>query len=95
MSVQAIDWALRPVKNVTPTQKLILICLPNHAGPDGTCWSSQSTVSECSGLSRKTINRKLSDLEKRGIIRSIHRLDDSGRDLSRTYILNLQKGGAS
>jgi DNA-binding MarR family transcriptional regulator len=95
MSVQAIDWALRLVKNVTPTQKLILICLANHAGPDGTCWPSQSVISEYTELSRETIYRNLSDLEKRGLIRSIHRRDQSGRDLSKTYVLNLQVDGES
>ena len=95
MSLEAVDWAFRFVKNVTPTQKLILLCLADQAGPNGTCWSSQDTVSEYSGLSRKTLNRNLSDLEKRGFIRSIHRRDEAGGELSKTYVLNLQKGEAS
>lgn len=91
MSLQAMDWALRKVRGLSPTQKLILICLGNHAGPDGTCWPSQSVISEYTELSRETIYRNLSDLEKRGLIRSIHRRDQSGRDLSKTYVLNLPK----
>lgn len=93
MSLEAVDWALS-VKNVSPTQKLILICLADQAGPNGTCWSSQSTVSEYSGLSRETINRNLSDLEKRGLIQSIHRRDQAGGEIAKTFVLNLQKGGA-
>jgi len=95
MSLEAILWALRDVKDVTPTQKLILIGLGNHVGPDGTCWPSQSVISEYTELSRETIYRNLSDLEKRGLIRSIHRRDQSGRDLSKTYVLNLQVDGES
>lgn len=95
MSLEAVDWALRLVKNVTPTQKLILICLADQAGPNGTCWSSQSTVSEYSGLSRETINRNLSDLEKRGLIRFIHRRDEGGGEIAKTYVLDLRKGEAS
>lgn len=91
MSLQAMDWALRTVQGITPTQKLILICLANHAGPEGTCWPSQNIISAYSGLSRETIYRNLSDLEKQGLIRSIHRRDQSGRDLSKTYVLNISK----
>ena len=91
MSLEAVDWALRKVQGISPTQKLVLICLANHVGPDGTCWPSQSTVSEYSGLSRETINRTLGSLEKQGIILSVQRRDQSGRDLAKTYILNLPK----
>jgi len=100
MNVQGIDWALRLVKNVTPIQKLILICLADQAAPNGTCGSSQSTVAEYSGLSRETINRSLSELEKRGIIRSVQRQDRILSQISglvtetKTYVLNLQKGEA-
>lgn len=91
MSVQAIDWALRLVQEITPTQKLILICLANHAGPDGRCWPAQETLSEYSGLARQTINRTLSDLESGGFIESSRRKDESGRDLSKVYRLNMAK----
>ncbi|MHB1285524.1 MAG: helix-turn-helix domain-containing protein [Leptospirales bacterium] len=91
MSLQAMDWALRTVQGITPTQKLILICLANHAGPEGTCWPSQNIISDYSGLSRETISRNLSDLEKRGFINSVQRRDESGRDLSKIYILNITK----
>lgn len=101
MSLEAMEWALRFVKNVSPTQKLILICLADQAGPNGTCWSSRSTVSEYSGLARETINRNLSELEKRGIIRSVQGRDCVSNPLSglvtetKTFVLNLQKGGSS
>ena len=91
MSVQAIDWALRLVQGITPTQKLILICLANHAGPDGRCWPAQETLSEYSGLARQTINRTLSDLESLGFIKSSRRKDESGRDLSKMYRLDMAK----
>jgi len=75
MSVQAIDWALRLVENITPTQKLILICLANHADPDGVCWPSQTVVSRYSGLSRDAVNRNIRDLEAIGLIASERRKD--------------------
>jgi DNA-binding Lrp family transcriptional regulator len=87
MSLEAILWALRDVKDVTPTQKLILIGLGNHVGPDGSCWPSQTLIAEYTGLSREAIYRNLSELERRGIIRSIRNKDNAGRDVSKTYIL--------
>lgn len=87
MSLEAILWALRDVKGVTPTQKLILIGLGNHVGPDGSCWPSQTPIAEYTGLSREAINRNLSELEQRGIIKSIRNKDKAGRDVSKTYIL--------
>ena len=65
-----MDWALRIVRGLSPTQKLILICLGNHAGPDGKCWLSQALISEYTELSRETINRNLVEMEKKGIIRT-------------------------
>ncbi|AKS23112.1 hypothetical protein ABH19_04115 [Leptospirillum sp. Group II 'CF-1'] len=49
-----------------------MFCLGTHAGPDGTCWPSPSVIPEYMELSRETIDRNLSDLERRGLIRSIH-----------------------
>ncbi len=87
MSLEAILWALRDVKDVTPTQKLILIGLGNHVGPDGSCWPSQALIAKYTGLSREAINRNLNDLERRGVIQSKRNKDDAGRDISKTYIL--------
>lgn len=52
MSLEAILWALNEVKEVTPSQKLILIGLANHAGPDGTCRLSQM-LSDTTGFTRE------------------------------------------
>jgi hypothetical protein len=89
MSVQAIDWALRLVKNVTPTQKLILICLANHAGPDGTCWPSQTIVSDYSRLSREAVNRNMKELESLGLIAAERKKDQDGRETTKTYRLKM------
>ena len=89
MSVQAIDWALRLVKNVTPTQKLILICLANHAGPDGTCWPSQTVVSDYSGLSREAVNRNIKELESLGLIETERKKDPDGRETTKRYRLRM------
>ncbi len=89
MSVTAIDWALRKVKGVTATQKLILICLANHAGPDGSCWPAQKTLASYSGLARQTINRTLSELENSGLISSLRQKDKAGRDIGKLYRLEM------
>ena len=64
MSCQAMDWAIRTVQGISPTQKLILICLANHSGPDGTCWPSQTIVSDY--LSRDAVNKNMNNRRERG-----------------------------
>lgn len=64
MSLQAMDWAIRMVQGISTTQKLILICLTNHAGPDGTCCPSQTIVSDY--LSRDAVNKNMNNRRERG-----------------------------
>lgn len=66
MSLEAVDWAIRKVQGISPTQKLILICLANHAGPDGTCWPSETIVSDYSRLSRDVVNKNMNTRTERG-----------------------------
>ena len=80
---------MRLVKNVTPTQKLILICLANHAGPDGTCWPSQTVVSDYSGLSRNAVNRNIKEVESLGLIGTERRKNPDGRETTKIYRLKM------
>jgi len=85
MSLEAIIWAIERVGNITPTQKLILICLANHAGPDGTCFPSHNLISDYSGLRRETICRNLAILENKGLITSDRKKNEAGREISKKY----------
>lgn len=66
MSFQAMDWDIRTVQGIFPTQKLILICLANHAGPDGTRWPSETIVSDYFRLSREAVNKNMNTRTERG-----------------------------
>ena len=54
----------------TPIQRLILVALARHAGPDGFCEVNQNKLAEETGLWRSTVNRNLKALESLGLIES-------------------------
>ena len=54
----------------TPIQRLILVALARHAGPDGFCEVSQNKLAEETGLWKSTVNRNLKALESLGLIES-------------------------
>jgi DNA-binding MarR family transcriptional regulator len=84
MSLQKIaDWAFDA--RITPTQKLILICLADLLGSSRTGIVSQQIIARHSSLSRTTVNRNLKILEKQGQINSHRQKDESGRELPKQY----------
>lgn len=70
MSVEAISWALNLAPVDSPTSKLVLIALANHARPDGTAaFPSVETISRYTCLSERAIRHHLDLLEEQGVIR--------------------------
>lgn len=67
MSLEAITWAFR--QQLTPSEKLVLLTLADYADDENKCWPRQDTLAERTGLTRQTVNVKLSSLEKAGLIR--------------------------
>ena len=64
MSVQGMTWALaqRIVKD--PTARHVLLCLANYAGPKGEgAFPSVATLADDTGLSSRTVQTKLRELE--------------------------------
>ena len=79
MSFQAMALAMR-VKGLTTSEKLTLLMLANYADERLTCFPSQRTLSEDTGLSDKWLRQVLSSLENRGIIsRQERRREDGSR----------------
>ena len=99
MSLQAMDWALRKVRGLSPTQKLILICLACFGDREGHCFISQTQISEHTNLTRETVNRNLLFLEAKELIATNRQKDDSGREISKRYRINIgsdsSNGGAT
>jgi pyocin large subunit-like protein len=69
MSIESLAWALRQ-DCPSPTMKLVLIGLANHAHPDGTAeaWPAVATLASYSGVSERTVQRALRELEAIGLI---------------------------
>lgn len=70
MSVEAISWALNHAPVSSPTSKLVLIALANHARPDGSAaFPSVETISRYTCLSERAIRHHLDALEADGVIK--------------------------
>lgn len=95
MSIADVDWALRQVKDIDPTSKLILIGLANHAsGENGEgAWPSRTTLAEYAGTSVKTVQRRLELLQEAGLIkRGDQHLVSHYRPDRRPVVYDLVKG---
>jgi hypothetical protein len=69
VSIEAVSWALNFADVRDPGEALVLIGIANHAGRDGRgCWASQATLAHYARCSDRTVRRKLSALEARGVI---------------------------
>ena len=69
MSVEAMTWALKQNVVTDPGARFVLVGLANHAHADGRhAFPSLDTLAEYTGLSRRSVIRKLQMLEEAGII---------------------------
>lgn len=69
MSFLAVQWALNWAPCQTSYERLVLIKLAEHANDDGTdSWPAIDTIADAAHCSRRTVQRHLAALEKRGII---------------------------
>jgi DNA-binding MarR family transcriptional regulator len=68
MSVESIAAALSTnVDGLTPTGKLVLIGIANHDG-DGGAWPSVATLAKYAGVSVRSVQRHLRNLEELGLV---------------------------
>ncbi len=78
-----------------PQDKIILIVLAFHANAEGWAWPKIAGIQAATGLSRRTIQRRLEGLRRRGWILWTARSTASGRQTSNCYRVLLpvcQKG---
>lgn len=78
MSGRVVGWAF-DMPDLTPTQKLTLVALADNASDDGTCWPSQRTLANKTGLSERTVRTALKALEARGLLSRRPRLRNDGK----------------
>ena len=87
MSNRARDWAW--AQAVTPTQKLVLLSLAEHANDQGgSCFPCGATLRGLTGLSERAIRKALRELEALDLIDCQH---GRGKTSSR-YRLHVSEG---
>ncbi|HEV7458885.1 MAG TPA: helix-turn-helix domain-containing protein [Roseococcus sp.] len=70
MSIQAIAWAW--AIRTTPTRKLVLLALADHADQNGECYPSLARIAAHTGLSERGIRIALREMEADGTIETKH-----------------------
>lgn len=77
MSIEAINWALNVVTNITSTQKAVLISLADRADQRGICYPSYDDICRRSCATRNAVTSALIYFEKNGIIERHKRFNKS------------------
>ena len=65
--------------------KTVYMYLKDRSNADGTCWPSVRRIAEDLKLSRRTVQRALSDLEHHGFLERTHRRRPNGSLTSSLY----------
>ena len=89
MSVKALTWAFEKYV-IDARAKLVLLALADHADDNAVCWPSIETIGVKSCCDRRTVFRKLLELEIGGIITRKQQHNGSGSQTTNYYILNLK-----
>lgn len=86
MSVQAVTWGLKQ-KTGSPSAKAVLLALANYAGHDGDCYPSQEILANNTEQSIDSVQRRLHELEQKGLIYRCRRHGRNGWRRSDEIIL--------
>lgn len=78
-------WALP----MTGAEKLVLLCLADHADNDGVCWPGLSAVSEKTGVSQRQVMRLVSKMSETGLLEIEKRKDAGQRQQTNRYRLDI------
>lgn len=60
------DWVWN--QRISPTQKLVLIALAEHASEAYDCWPGMERLMALTGLPTRAVDKALRDLEAKGLI---------------------------
>ena len=69
--------------------KLVLLKLADRANDDGECWPGMQSVAQACGVCERTMMRHIDAMAESGLIERVKRKDDSGRQMSNLYRLNI------
>lgn len=90
MSVAASAWAWA-LDDVTPTQKLVLLCLADHYHQEkGAAWPSYDRIVKMTGLGRRTVIEAIRSLHAAGLIEKQGRVTSTNRQTANGYRLAME-----
>lgn len=83
-----VDTEILEAAELDPQEKLLFVVLASHYNHStGQCNPSIARLVKVSGLSHRTVVRRLESLERKGFIGRERRTDETGRRTSNGYIL--------
>lgn len=96
MNYKAMDWAFeQPLAD--SSAKFLLVAIAGHAGRDLSCFPSHSRLAKMTGMSARTVTRKVVVLQEAGLIQVTTRKRPNGSFTSSEYVLlmNQPEGNVS
>jgi hypothetical protein len=88
MSFKAVAWAWEQ-RGLTPSQRIVLIGLAQHADKNGDCFPKVSSLADECELSQRAVELATKELSDRGIINVTRRKRQDGSLTSNLYRLNI------
>jgi hypothetical protein len=88
MSLEALSWALN-CDGLKSTEKLVLICLANHADKEGFCFPSQRHIAKTAAITERAVRANIASLVDKGFISKEHRQRLDGSRTTDKYLLNV------
>lgn len=66
MSIKLMTWAWET--EIPATEKMVLLCLCDHANDDGQCWPSMARIARKCSVTDRTVQRAIKNLRELGIL---------------------------
>lgn len=82
------------LKGKSAPYRSLYLALCEYANKDGACWPSRATLAKIAGVGVKTVDRKLIEMERDGLIMKRSRQVE-GENISNLYQLMIRKVGGS
>ena len=90
MNYKAMEWAFtQPLAD--SSAKFLLVAIAGHAGKDFSCFPSYNRLSDMTGMSVRTITRKVTVLQDAGLITVTTRKRPNGSYTSSRYTLTMSE----
>lgn len=77
MAINVLSWAFQQ-QLPSPTAKLVLIALADHANAEGECWPSMGRIAQIAGISDRQVSRHIQVLVDRGLVEKVDRRRRNG-----------------